>query len=92
MAGGLIAALHDVGDDEHHGLFPLGQFRQGLHADGMADGMQGGLIQAVPVLGQTGRVGHRFPGNKNVGGVRQLGAHEAVAVFKIQFHVGTPPQ
>ena len=66
------------------------QLRQRLHADGMADRIQRGLVQAVPVLGQAGRIGHRFTGDEHIGIVGQVGAHKAVAVFKLELHVIPP--
>ena len=90
VGGGLAAALHDVGDDENHGLAGSGQLLQRRHTHGVADGLQGGVVQAVPVLGQALRIGHGGAGNEHVGVVGQVGAHQAVAVFKIKLHVCSP--
>ena len=86
VGGGLGAALDDVGDDEHHALARAGQLPQGLHAQGVADGLQGGGVQVVPVLGQAGGIGHGLAGDKDLGAVGQLGAHQAVAIFKLKLH------
>ena len=64
--------LDDVRDNEDHSLAGSGQLLQGLHADGVADGLQGGVVQAVPVLGQAGGIGYRLAGDENVGAVGQL--------------------
>ena len=84
VAGGLLAALDPVGHDEHHLRAGEGQLAQGLHADGMAQALEVGLLQLV--LGDAGRVRHGGAGDEHIGVVGQLGAHQAVAVFKIQFH------
>ena len=88
MGGRLGASLHNVRNDEDHCLAGASQLPQRLHADGVLDRLQGGSIQAVPVLGQTRGIGHGFTGDKDIGAVRQFGAHKALAVFKIQFHAG----
>ena len=67
-----------------------GQLLQGLYSDGVADGLQGGVVQAVPVLGQARGIRHGLAGDKDIGAVGQLSAHQALAVLKIQFH-NTPP-
>ena len=86
VGSGLTAALDDIGDDEYHRFAGARQLPEGLHADGVPDALQRGGVQAVPVLGQAGRIRDGLPGDKHVGIVRQLGGHEAVTVFKIQFH------
>ena len=86
VGGGLTAPLDNVGDDKDHRLSRSGQLPERRHPDGIADALQGGGVEAVPVLGQAGRVGHRLTGDKDVGAVGQLGGHQAVSVFKIQLH------
>ena len=86
VAGRLVAALDDVRDDDDDGAALVRQLGEGLHADGMADGIERRLVQAVPVLRQALGIGHGLARDEDVGIVRQVGAHEAVAVFKIKFH------
>ena len=86
VAGGLAAALDDVGDDDDHLAALVGQLRQGGHADGVADALQGLGIQGVPVLGQALGVGNGNAGDKHIGVVGQVGGHYAFAVLKIKLH------
>ena len=44
---------------------PASSFSGGM-ADGVADGRQGSGVQAVPVLGQTGRIRYRLPGDEDI--------------------------
>ena len=87
VGGGLTAALDDVGNDEDHGFAGGRQLPQSGHSVGVADGLQSGVVQAVPVLRQAFRVGHGLAGDEHIGVVGQVGGHQAVAVFKIQFHM-----
>ena len=87
MRGRLAAALDDVGDDEDGRLAGRGKFAQRGHTHGMTERLHRGVIEAVPVLRQALGVGDRHAGNKNVGVlVGKLGGHEALSVFKFQFH------
>ena len=86
MGGGLDAALDDIRDDEDDFLAWRCQSLQRRQADGGTEAVQSSLVEAAPVLGQTGRIGDGFPGNKYIGIIRQLGAHQAVPVLKFQLH------
>ena len=86
VAGRLVAPLDDVRNDDDHRLARPGQLLQRGHADGVADGRQGGGVQAVPVLGQTGGIRYRLPGDEDVRAVGQLRAQQALPILKFQFH------
>ena len=86
VAGRLVAPLDDVRNHDNHRAPLVRQLPQGGHADGVADGLQGGGVQAVPVLGQTGRIGHGLPGDEDVRAVGQLRAQQALPILKFQFH------
>ena len=87
MGGGLAAALHNIGDDDNRSLTGSRQLPQRRHPHGMPQGIQSSRVQAVPVLRQAFRVGNGFAGDEHIRIVRQIRGHQAVAVFKIQFHV-----
>ena len=88
VRGRLGAALHDVRNDEDYALAGTGDLAQRLHADGSADALERSGIKAVPVLRQTGGIGHRFPGDENIRAVGKLRGHETLAVFEFElFHL-----
>ena len=86
MGSGLAAALDDIGDNNDRGLAGSRQLPQGGHAHGMPQRIQGGLVQAIPILGQALGVGNGLAGDENLRAVRKLRGHQPLAVFKIQFH------
>ena len=86
VGSGLAAALDDVRNDEDNGLAGGSQFLQCRHTHGVADALQCLIIQGIPVLGQALGIGDGGAGDKYVGVVRQLSAHQALAILKIQFH------
>ena len=86
VARRLVAALDDVRDDDDDRAPLVRQLTKRLHADRMADALEGRRVEAVPVLRQAFGIGHRLAGDKDVGAVRQVGTHQAIAVFKIKLH------
>ena len=82
----VVPPLYNVRDDDDHRLARPGQLLQRGHADGVADGRQGGGVQAVPVLGQTGRIRYRLPGDEDIRAVGQLRTQQALPILKFQFH------
>ena len=65
--------LDDVGNDEDHGFAGGRQLPQSGHSVGVADGLQSGVVQAVPVLRQAFRVGYGLAGDEHIGVVGQVG-------------------
>ena len=91
VAGGLAAALDDVGDHDDRRLSGGSQLAQGRHIKGLTQRADRFVVQHVPVLRQAGRIGHRLAGDKYLGAVRKLCTHQAVTVFKIKLHCFLPP-
>ena len=86
VGGGLRAALHDVGDDDDDLGTGVREVSERLHADGVADALERGVVEAVPVLRKALGVLDGLAGDEDVGVVGQLGAEHAVAVLKVQMH------
>ena len=86
VRGGLRAALHDVGDDDDDLGAGVREVGERFHADGVADALDRGVVEAVPVLRQALRVLDGLSGDEDVGGVGKLGAHGARAPLKVKMH------
>ena len=83
VRGRLVAALYDIRNDDDNLIARLRNFRKRWHPDRIADTLHSRLIKAVPVLRKTRRIGNRFAGYKNICGIRQFGAHHAIAILKL---------
>ena len=90
VACGLASALYDIGDDEHDLALRLGQIAQRGHSDGVADGLEGCIVEAVPVLRKAGWILYGFSGDEDIGVVGQIGCHLSFAILKLKFHVMPP--
>ena len=90
VAGRLIAALDDIRDDDDDGAALVRQLAQRLHANRVADALERLAIQGIPILRQALGVGHGLARHKDIGVVRQIGAHQALPIFKIQLHLSSP--
>ena len=86
VGGGLRAALHDVGDDDDGLGAGVREVGERLHADGVADALERGVVEAVPVLGQALGILDGLAGDEDVSGVGKLGAHGARAPLKVKMH------
>ena len=90
VAGRLVAALDDVRDDDDDGASLVRHLGQRLHADRVADALDRFRVERVPILRQALGIRHGFAGNKDIGVIRQVRAHRALPVFKIQLHILSP--
>ena len=86
VGSGLQAALHNVGDNEDDllTLAVLCQFPQGGHTNRVLNGLPGGLVERIPVLGQAKGILDGLTGDKHVGIVRQLRCHHTVTILKFK--------
>ena len=87
VAGRLVAALDDIRDDDDDGAALMRQLGKRLHADGVANALERFRIERIPVLRQAFGVGHDLARHKDIGVVRQIGAHQALPIFKIELHM-----
>ena len=90
VAGRLIAALDDIRDDDDDGAALVRQLAQRLHANRVTDALERLAIQGIPILRQALGVGHGLARHKDIGVVRQIGAHQALPIFKIELHLSSP--
>ena len=90
VAGRLIAALDDIRDDDDDGAALVRQLAQRLHANRVADALERLAIQGIPILRQALGVGHGLARYEDIGVVRQIGAHQALPIFKIELHLSSP--
>ena len=87
MGRGLRAALHDVGNDDDSLGAGVGELGERIHADGVADALKRGFVEAVPVLGQALGILDRLAGNEDVRAVGQLGTELSGSVLEFEMHL-----
>ena len=87
VAGRLVAALDDIRDDNDDGAALMRQLGKRLHTNRVANALERFLIERIPVLRQAFRVVHGLARHEDIGVVRQIGAHQALPIFKIELHM-----
>ena len=90
VAGRLVAALDDIRDDNDDGAALMRQLGKRLHTNRVANALERFRIERIPVLRQAFGVGHGLARHKDIGVVRQIGAHQALPIFKIKLHLSSP--
>ena len=90
VAGRLVAALDDIRDDNDDGAALMRQLGKRLHTNRVANALERFRIERIPVLRQAFGVGHSLARHEDIGVVRQIGAHQALPIFKIKLHLSSP--